>query len=227
MEIKHKLKALDAVTAVYDEFVRTQPKACTLRCTTCCTTHVTVTTLEAFKILEALFPAERGGLIERLGGQTETKRSRPTLTTNALAAICAAETNLPADSEEPPPAPCPLLLEGLCSIYALRPFNCRCFVSRVPCAEKGYADVDALVLSLNTVFLQTIEHLDADGCSGNLLDVLEVMSDAETRKAYARGALHRTGSSLIANRPMTVLMLPPEHRDQIEPVLRKLRQIRV
>jgi len=26
---------------------------------------------------------------------------------------------------------------------------------------------------------------------------------------------------------MTVLMLPPEHRDQIEPVLRKLRQIRV
>ena len=123
--------------------------------------------------------------------------------------------------------PCPLLLDELCSIYALRPFNCRCFISRRPCAETGCADVEEFVLSVNTVFLQTIEHVDAEGCSGNLLDVLGVLANEEKRRAYAEGSLHCTANGLIANRPMQVLMLPPEHRERIEPILSQLRAIRV
>jgi len=80
---------------------------------------------------------------------------------------------------------------------------------------------------VNTLFLQTVEHVDADGCSGNLLDVLEVLASAEKRTAYAEGALHCTGNGLIANRPMQVLMLPPEQRERIEPILSKLRAIRI
>ncbi len=227
MEIECKLRALAAVYAVYDEFVCTQATACSPRCTTCCTTHVTVTTLEAFYIRERLFSGVWDSLIERLAGQAESRRFRPTLTTNALASIYAEGGDPPAENEETSPTTCPLLAEDLCSIYALRPFNCRCFISRSPCAEKGYADVEEFVLSLNTVFLQTIEHLDADGCGGNLLDVLAVMADEEARKAYAGGTLACAGAGLISNRPMKVLMLPPEHRSRIDPFLRKLREIRV
>jgi hypothetical protein len=83
------------------------------------------------------------------------------------------------------------------------------------------------VLAVNTIFLQTIEHVDADGCSANLLDVLAVMESEENRTAYASGRLHGTGNGLIPNRPLRVLMLPPAQREIIEPIMRKLRQIRV
>lgn len=227
MEIERKLKALAAVYAVHDEFAAAQAAACRPHCTVCCTTHVTVTTLEAYRIREALSPGEWSELVERLAGQAHIPRFRPALTTNALASICAIDGALPVENQESPPAPCLLLAENLCSIYVLRPFNCRCFTSRVPCGQNGYADVEEFVLSLNTVFLQTIEHLDADGCSGNLQDMLAVMADDEKRAAYAAGALPCTAAGLIANRPMRILMLPPEHRAQAEPFLKKFREIRV
>jgi hypothetical protein len=87
--------------------------------------------------------------------------------------------------------------------------------------------VEEFVLSLNTVFLQTIEHLDADGCSGNLLDVLAVMAVSEKRDRYAAGALNCTENGLIANHPLRTLMLPAEHRARMEPILDRLRGIRV
>jgi hypothetical protein len=227
MEIDRKLKALDRIYAVYDEFIRAQETACKTHCHQCCTTHVTLTTLEATKICETLPPGEREKLFRRVREASGLKRFQPAVTTNALAELCAEDEDLPAENEAPANEKCPLLTEELCSIYASRPFNCRCFISRTPCGEKGFADVDEVVLAMNTLFLQTVEHVDADGCSGNLLDVLEVLSSEEKRTAYAEGRLHCTGNGLIANRPMQVLMLPPEQRERIEPILSKLRAIRI
>jgi hypothetical protein len=227
MAIERKLKALDRVYAVFDEFVRTQETACKMHCHQCCTTHVTLTTLEAYKICETLPCSEREKLMGAIGAAGALKRFRPAVTTNHLAEICAADQEPPPEDEAFANEKCPLLTQDLCSIYALRPFNCRCFISRSPCEPSGCADVDEAVLAVNTLFLQTIEHLDADGCSGNLLDVLAVMEDAQKRAAYAAGGLHCTGSGLIANRPLKVLMLPPQQRDTVEPIMRKLRAIRV
>lgn len=227
MEIDRKLRALDRIYAVYDEFIRTQNTACKMQCHRCCTTHVTLTTLEAYKIFETLPPGEREKLLRRVRAAAGLKRFRPAVTTNALAEFCARDEDPPAENDAFADEKCPLLAEDLCSIYALRPFNCRCFISRTPCGEKGYADVDEAVLAANTLFLQTVEHVDADGCSGNLLDVVDVLACEEKRKAYAGGVLHCTGNGLIANRPMKVLMLPPAQRETIEPVMRKLRGIRV
>jgi hypothetical protein len=191
MVIERKLKALDRIYAVYDDYARTLDTACKLHCHACCTTHVTLTTLEAYKICTALPPSEREKLFERIR------------------------------------AKCPLLADELCTIYAWRPFNCRCLFSRTPCAEGGYADMSEAVVAVNTVFLQTVEHVDADGCSGNLLDVLAVQADEETRANYAGGGLHCSGNGLTANRPLKVLMVPPDYRKQIEPILQRLREIRV
>ncbi len=227
MEIESKLAALDRIYAVYDEFVRALDTACKMHCRGCCTTHVTLTTLEGFKICGSLPPGQREKLLRRVGEASGLKRFRPALTTNALAERCALDGDVPEENEPPVNESCPLLVEGLCSIYALRPFNCRCFISRTPCGAKGYADVDEAVLAVNSLFLQTVEHADADGCSGNLLDVLGVLANEKKRAAYAAGRLHCAGIGLIANRPMKVLMLPPAQRETIEPIMRKLRGIRV
>ena len=80
---------------------------------------------------------------------------------------------------------------------------------------------------MNTVFLQTIEHLDVRGCSGNLTDVLEVLLTDDIRAAYDKGTLNCKNTGLISNQPLTALMIPPEHRTQIQPILHKLRQIKV
>lgn len=227
MEIERKLKALDRIYAIYDDFVRAQHSACKMHCHQCCTTHVSLTTLEAYKLCEALSAGEREKLFRRLRETSGLKRFRPAITTNALAELCAGDEDLPPENEEFGGEECPLLAEDLCSIYALRPFNCRCLISRVPCVGKGYADVGEELLAVNTLFLQTIEHLDADGCSGNLLDMLEVLASEEKRASYAAGSLHCTGNGLIANHPMKVLMLPPDHREKIDPIMRKLRDVRV
>jgi Fe-S-cluster containining protein len=227
VEIERKLKALDRIYAIYDEFIRTQPSACKMHCHLCCTTRVSLTTLEGYRICETLPDAEREKLLQRVHAATGLKRFRPAVTTNALAELCARDEDLPPENDEPAGEKCPLLAEDLCSIYALRPFNCRCFISRVPCAERGYADVGDELIAVNTLFLQTIEHLDAGGCSGNLLDVLAVLGSREKRASYAAGSLHCTGCGLIANRPMKVLMLAPEQREKIGPIMEKLRKIRV
>jgi hypothetical protein len=227
MEIERKLKALDRIYAVYDDYARSLDTACKMHCHACCTTHVTLTTLEAYKICAALPPGGREKLFTRIHAAADLERLRPTTTTNALAELCACDADFPPEPEESIREKCPLLAEELCAIYAWRPFNCRCLISRSPCAANGYADMDEAVVAVNTVFLQTIEHVDADGCSGNLLDVLEALAGEEARAAYAGGSLHCSGSGLIANRPMKVLMVPPEYRRKMEPILQRLRAIRV
>ena len=122
---------------------------------------------------------------------------------------------------------CPLLAGDLCPVYALRPFNCRCFVSRAACAEQGYAEVDEATVAVNTLFLQTIEHIDAGGCTGYLPDVVAALADPEHAQAYREGTLGCAACGLAPNRPLRVLMVPPELRARIDPLVARLREIRV
>jgi hypothetical protein len=122
---------------------------------------------------------------------------------------------------------CFFLMENACPIYQLRPFGCRCLVSRHNCGEKGYAEVDDFVISVNTVILQMIEHTDVQGCTGNLVDVLGVLSSEDNQAAYRSNELTCRKAKLIPNHPLTALMIPPEHRTHMEPILQKLRQIKL
>jgi hypothetical protein len=91
----------------------------------------------------------------------------------------------------------------------------------------GCAEVDEATVAVNTLFLQTIEHLDARGCSGYLPDVVAVLADPERSRAYREGALGCTDCGLAPNRPLRVLMVPPEHRARIDPLVARLSKIRV
>ena len=86
--------------------------------------------------------------------------------------------------------------------------------------------MDDYVLAVNTVFLQSIEHMDVKGCTGNMLDMLEIMASEENRQAYENKTLKCSAVGLIANQPLNILMIPPEHRTKMEPILKSLQEIR-
>jgi hypothetical protein len=227
MDLASKLKILDQIYSIYDRFADSLDLACKKHCDHCCTSGVILTTLEGYKIIDCLTSETDTGFIQKIRSAPEIDRFRPQITTNRLARLCADGIEPPAEIGSENWQVCPVLQDHQCPIYELRPFGCRCLVSRRLCGEKGYAEMDDFVLSVNTVILQTIEHVDAEGCSGNLVDVLQTMSIEQYREAYRNGKLHCTGNGLIANQPLQVLMVPPEHRARIEPILQELRQVRV
>ena len=225
MEIKSKLEALNRVYDIYDAFSATLDLACKKKCAHCCTSNVTLTTLEGYKIVDQLISTGKLDVIDRLKDTAGGPRFQPLLTANRMAELCAAEAKVPQEDTADEWQDCSLLTDSLCTIYDLRPFGCRCFVSRRNCGETGYADIDDFTASVNTVFLQVIEHLDAAGCSGNLIDLLPFMTSEDNRRAYEKGELNCEDNGLIVNWELKVLMIPPEHRERIEPILQKLREI--
>ena len=225
MALAKKLEALNRVYQIYDDFHATLGLACKEKCAHCCTTNVTMTTLEGYKIIEDLVTAGKSGVIDGLIKIGEMTRFQPLLTTNRMAELCAADAKVPQEDTTDQWQDCSLLNDSLCTIYGLRPFGCRCFVSQQNCGETGYADIDDFTASVNTVFLQVIEHLDAEGCSGNLIDVLKFMASKERRQVYERGELACEKNGLIVNWELKVLMIPPEHREKIEPIVQQLREI--
>ena len=225
--LEKKLAALDRIFAVYDRFCATLDVACKKYCAHCCTANVTLTTLEGYKIVDHLIATGKLDVIDRLKHMAATTRYQPQISTNRLAELYAAEAKVPEEEMAAEWEECSLLTKNVCAIYDLRPFGCRCFVSRKNCAETGYADIDEFTASVNTMFLQTIEHLDADGCSGNLIDVLQVMVSEDNRRAYAKDRLKCEINGLIVNWSLKVLMIPPEHRIKMEPILQELRQIKI
>jgi len=206
---------------LYDDIIASYDLACRKFCSDCCTRNVTMTTLEGYQIGSHLLFHEQMKFLERLKTDVSLPRFQPRTSTNQIARLCAAGNDIPTEETDSALGVCPLLEDNLCRIYAVRPFGCRCLVSRNKCAQTGCAEIDDFLLSVNTVFLQYIEHIDLKGRSGNLIDVLLWMESEKNRQAYRRGDLQE--SELIGNRPIQFLFVPPEHRDRMKPILTALQ----
>jgi Fe-S-cluster containining protein len=225
--LKNKLTALERIYAAYDDVVKTLDIACKKYCAHCCTANVTLTTLEGYRIIDGLIAANHTKALETIHTAPAGKRFQPDMTFNQLAEVCADGIEPPEQEGMPAWEACPFLTEKQCPFYELRPFACRCLVSRNNCEQTGVAEIDDFILTVNTVFIQTIEHVDRHGCTGNLMDILKVMVLEDHRRAYAENGLECSMTGLIANRHLKVLMIPPEHRWQMEPILARLRSIRL
>jgi Fe-S-cluster containining protein len=226
MDLSAKLAALEKIYEIYAEFTAPLDLACKKYCAHCCTTSVILTTVEGYKIFKMLEAESNIQRIDKIRQASFHKRFQPKITTNQLANLCAEGKEPPAE-ESTDWKNCPFLNDLQCPIYKARPFGCRCLVSRNECGEKGYAEMDDFVLSVNTIIMQAIEHLDENGCTGNLIDVLGVLVSEKNRQAYENNTLKCSTTGLIANQPLKVLMIPPEHRPKMEPILNSLRQIRI
>ena len=222
-----RLKILDQLYAIYDEYIGKLELACQRKCAHCCTCNVVLTTLEGYKIVDHFESEGIDNWMQAIHLAAGKKRFQPKTTTNEIAEYCMLNRQLPEEEIPLTSEACPFVKEDLCPLYAVRPFGCRCMVSSRSCQETGVAEIDDVMITLNTVFLQVIENLDWQGCSGNLADVLQCLAIEENRHAYRTGSRVCLNGSLIPNRKLKVLMVPPEHREKIEPVLQDIRSITI
>lgn len=228
------LEALNEIYALYDDFTKGLEVACRKGCCTCCTQDVTMTTLEGRRILRYLDAGNVEPFLKNGVFIADPFRFVPAVTTNEFAACCLCGEDPPEEKTGGAEGICRFLRDGQCTIYEDRPFGCRCFVSTVPCSRNACALVDPFLLTINTLFLQCIEHLDQQGLFGNMHDVLSFLASATDRtSAGASGGLHDIEAaelpdnkvSLPRNKPIPALMIPPEDRDKAAPVVKKLKSI--
>ena len=224
LNVYRKLAVLDQLYKIYDQFIDTLDIVCEKFCANCCTCNVTMTTLEAYKIISALDLDSRKSMLDKLNQQMKKQRFIPKITTNQLADICLSGNDPPEEAIDPSWGPCPLLDDNSCPVYDRRPFGCRCMVSKQRCADTGVAEIDEFTITVNHVFLQYIEHIDQNGFSGNLSDVLAQMLFNESADFGTEIKLSQT--TLIKNTPLSALLIPPEHRKKIEPIMTALRAIK-
>jgi len=230
---------LHDIYRLYEDFSKGITTACKRGCATCCTQDVTATTLEGYYILRHLAVSEKMDLLDAVHRTAEKRRFQPTLSINELAALCSRGEEPPEEHINGSPVACPFLYHDECLIYERRPFGCRCFFSVTPCKDEACAVVDPFLVTANTVFLQFIEHVDARGLSGNMSDVILFLEPEARRLRYENeGAFHgpkdrRAGhdsycfGQLVQNRPIPVLLVPPEHQEQLQPLLEELEKIGV
>ena len=227
MDLNTKLTILDRLDEIYDHFTDQFDLACEKYCAHCCTANVTMTTLEGYRIFAHLEKTGETRLLEIIARQSRPDRFVPQISINRLADICARDGDLPEEHPNPDSGLCPVLEDNACPLYSVRPFACRCMVSAVNCGKTGYADMDPFILTVNDVFLQHLEHIDAQGYTGNFSDVVQFLTSADNRSNYAAGRIGPAPAGLVANQPVFVLMIPPEHRQRIQPLLKEIRAIQV
>jgi hypothetical protein len=217
MHLEQKFPLLDQLYHLHDQYTRTIDAVCHKTCCDCCTCNVTVTTLEAHRMLQVLPDDQRPHILEILTKYLDHPRFTPKATFNQIADLCASGMEPPEETIEASWGTCPLLADRLCPVYDARPFGCRCLVSATPCAQTGAAEMSEFTASVNTLFLQVIEHMDQDGFSGNLSDVLVYALSEETNRP----------PHLISNTPLRTLLIPPEHRNRITPILDRIKALSI
>ncbi len=220
MSDHQKRTVLAQLYHLHEQYIRTLDIACSKNCPDCCTTNVTMTTLEGDYILSVLTYERFAEIKPLIRRQLRQPRFIPALTTNRIAQSCRDGEDLPDEQAPADPDPCPLLHEGACRIYPVRPFGCRCMVSSAPCRQTGWAETDPFTLTVNTLFLQVIEHVDRDGFSGNLSDVLAWIG-AKRHPDSPRPPV----PDLAANTPLRTLFIPPEHQDRVMPIITAIRAL--
>ena len=225
MGMTSKIARLDQLYGLFDDFAGTETLACKRQCATCCTCNMTLTTLEGYKIISLLDARIKATIVRHVYGAVEQRRFQPQITTNQMARRCMNGQEILEEIIDPAWGACPLLSERECPIYPMRPFGCRCMMSKTICTETGYADMDAFTLTVANLFNQFIEHLDQGGMTGNLIDVLLFLDDNKNLTAYQSDKTDMKVAGLIPNSPIPVLMIPPEHRGRIAPLLESLRTV--
>jgi Fe-S-cluster containining protein len=221
LNLKNKLTVLAKVYHIYEQFLIDFTNVCKRYCSDCCTCNLTMTTLEAYYLVENLILENKTGILAKLKYSPQ-KRFRPQLTFNRIAAFYAQGKDVPEEQSDPSWGKCPFLENLECIYYHFRPFGCRCMVSKKCCSESGFAEMDPLLMTVNDVFMQFIEHLDIGGFSGNFTDVLNLLTDEKNRSLYEQNRLQGQFDGLVSNLPISMLMVPPEHRNKINHILSAL-----
>jgi Fe-S-cluster containining protein len=188
----------------------------------CCTQNVAMTTLEGRRIIQYLNLNDQKTLLSLDRRTPHGESYRPAITTNEFALLCYEGEEPPQEQNNYSGVACCFLSNDECVIHDTRPFGCRCFFSTQACKTEACAVIDPFLLTVNTVFLQFIEHIDTGGFFGNLNDVLALLASGDQNKLPNNSVHLRT---LARNRTIPGLLIPPEHQEHMGPILRDLKRI--
>lgn len=217
------IQLLEKIYRFYENWAsRNLTLACHKGCAACCTRNVTMTRAEGELLLKALDNTpRRDWLISRL--QITGKVGRPRMTTNEWAGYCLEGQDLPGEDEQVL-TPCPFLeRDQSCGIYPLRPFSCRCFGSRIDCTTTGSADQPDILVEINTVTSQIIEHLGRGRWWGNMLDVLAALIQEKDLHIKASwNTPEESASYLRQARPLPGFLIMPAQQADVQKYLAAL-----
>lgn len=222
MQVQKRLELLKKIYDIHDGFALGAQTTCHKGCSACCTCNVTATTMESLLIYDHLIHQGQVSRLRTMISSAPPSRFKPKVTINQMVALCAEGGDLPEETNDPSAGICALLDEDICSLYPVRPFGCRAMLSSSDCSLHGEAQMPPFMLSVNNVIMQYIEAIDLPGGTGNLIDVLAVLSVDALREAYKGGQDIGGSQGLLINRSFPVLMVPPEHRQSIGPLIQSL-----
>lgn len=225
MEIAQRLAILKKWFDLYDDFMARIDLACGKGCAACCTCNVTGTTLEGLLIYDHLAAGDGLEVLASKVFAAPEGRFQPAITLNQMVEMCVHDLKIPEETNDPGAGPCQWLNDDICPIYAVRPFACRAMCSLENCDISGEAQMPPLALSVNNVMMQYIEALDRPGCSGNLTDILQYLSQQENHQRYINGSESQFPAPLKPNLAFQVLMIPPEHRQEIGPLIEAMQGV--
>ena len=216
-DMDHKKQLLAAVHTVYSRWVERFPLACQKGCAACCTGSVTMTSLEGEVILDFINKNNRGKWLLHKLAKTAPGKSKAAITLNQYAAACLKHQEVgEAALGSWDFTPCVFLDENMCSLYEVRPFDCRSFGSLVRCGVDEAAEIAPMHLTVNTVFTQIIEHLSSDGGYwSNMTDILHSLSCCGTRNRK----IH-----YLPARPVPGFLLESHEVHEIHDLLQQLRE---
>jgi len=197
---------------VYAQWVSRYPLACQKGCSACCTRSVTMTGLEGEAIVEFFSKKGQEKELQGLLAATEAATNDRLMTTNQFARICLEQKELVEDEQGAWNfEPCIFLADTICTIYEVRPFGCRSFGSRVKCAAGRAAEVTPLYLTVNTVLMQIIEHLDSNGGHwGYMVDILKCQTGQSA------------GQGVVAAQSLPGFLVEPAEEKAVSRLLSKL-----
>ncbi|PIE61749.1 MAG: hypothetical protein CSA29_01660 [Desulfobacterales bacterium] len=222
-----KLDTLSKIYDLFDGVVETFAVACKAGCDTCCTCNVTATGLETAYVFSQLEKTHIDAVTAKIENEVGSNRYRPALTTNGFARAAMSGDVVAEEENDPAWGRCPLLVDGRCSIYPVRPFGCRSMMSNRSCQEVGWAQMTPLALTISTVILQYIEHLDDGGFFGNFLDMVGWFGTHGESGQLSFDTLKASKMKAWAlpNNKIPALMVPPEHRSDVAPLIRALNDL--
>ena len=96
MDVAGKLTALENIYRIYDEFADSLELACKKHCAHCCTTSVTLTTIEGYHIIQQLNSERDADWLGKIVQAAEQPHFQPKITTNRLAQLCAQGMDAPS-----------------------------------------------------------------------------------------------------------------------------------
>ena len=210
--------ALGKIYLLHEQYTQGQEAVCEKSCADCCTCNVTLTSLEYAFMVRGMGESEKENLGKRALKGCAGKRFQPGYTINKMASLCLEGQEPPEEENDPAWGPCPLLREKICTVYETRPLGCRMLLSQVKCSQLGYARMPPFVLTLNNLFMQVVEHLDARGISGNLTDM--ILQNMYHKKACPNADC--SSAHFVNNSKAPAFMIPPEHREQVRPLMAQL-----